>query len=91
MILLSLPSKNWDVTSFKRKAGDSEALRMLQEDISLETRQESGEEEDGSLNDSTEVWGEDSRLRVRLAGCREICGHEAGGKHQEKTHNKARD
>ena len=72
MILLSLPSKNWDVTSFKRKAGDSEALRMLQEDISLETRQESGEEEDGSLSDSTEVWGEDSRLRARLAGCREI-------------------
>ena len=72
MILLSLPSKNWDVTSFKRKARDSEALSMLQEDIILETRQESGEEEDGSLSDSTEVWGEDSRLRARLAGCREI-------------------
>ena len=72
MILLFLPSKNWDVTSFKKKAGDSEALRMLQEDISLETRQESGEEEDGRLSDSTEVWGEDSRLRARLAGCREI-------------------
>lgn len=56
MILLSLPSKNWDVTSFKRKAGDSEALRMLQEDISLETRQESGEEKDGSLSDNKEVW-----------------------------------
>lgn len=72
MILLSLPSKNWDVTSFKRKAGDSEALRMLQEDISLETRQESAEENDGSLSNSTEVWGEDNRLRARLAGCREI-------------------
>ena len=72
MILLTLPSKNWDVTSFKRKARDSEALSMLQEDIILETRQESGEEEDGSLSDSTEVWGEDSRLRARLAGCREI-------------------
>lgn len=72
MILLSLPSKSWVVTSFKRKAGDSEALRMLQEDISLETRKESGEEKDGSLSECTEVWGEDSRLRVRLAGCREI-------------------
>lgn len=45
---------------------------MLQEDISLETRQEFGEEKDGSLSECTEVWGEDSRLRVRLAGCREI-------------------
>lgn len=42
MLLLS---KNCSDTNFKRKAGDSEALRIpLEKDINLKTRQESGEE-----------------------------------------------
>ena len=45
MIPLPLLSKNCSATHFKRKGGHSEAHRVpLEEDIKLETRQESGEE-----------------------------------------------